>query len=126
MIKIVIPIQPITKKNHQQIVQNRATGRRFVMPSSQYTNFEKECSAYLKAQYKGEPINHAVNVKALYYMGTKRKVDLTNLLEATHDILVRCGVLVDDNSKVILSVDGSRVLYDKAYPRTEIYIDVIN
>ncbi len=123
MINIIIPVQPVTKKNHQQIVQNRATGRKFVIPSSQYLQFEKECSGHLKLQYKGNPIDYPVNVKALYFMGTKRKVDLTNLLEATHDILVNNGVLADDNSKVICSVDGSRVLYDKANPRTEIYID---
>ena len=123
MIKIVIPIQPITKKNHQQIVQNRATGRKFVIPSSQYTKYENECSWHLKLQYKADPIECPVNVKALYYMGTRKKVDLTNLMEATHDVLVTCGVLADDNSKVICSVDGSRVLYDKASPRTEIYID---
>ena len=55
-------------------------------------------------------------------MPTKRRVDLTNLMEATHDILVHCGVLADDNSKIIVSVDGSRVEYDKNNPRTEIEI----
>ena len=47
---------------------------------------------------------------------------MTNLMEATHDILVHCGVLADDNSKIIVSVDGSRVEYDKNNPRTEIEI----
>ena len=53
---------------------------------------------------------------------TKRRVDLTNLLEAIDDVLVKYGVLKDDNSEIITSHDGSRVLYDKDRPRTEVVI----
>jgi Holliday junction resolvase RusA-like endonuclease len=49
-------------------------------------------------------------------------VDLVNLVEATCDILVDAGVLVDDNSGIVTSHDGSRVLYDKTDPRVEIEI----
>jgi len=55
-------------------------------------------------------------------MPTRRRVDLTNLLEAIDDVLVHYGVLSDDNSSIIVSHDGSRVLYDKARPRTEVTI----
>lgn len=55
-------------------------------------------------------------------MPTKRRVDLTNLLEAIDDILVLNGVLSDDNSQIIVSHDGSRVYYDKQNPRTEVEI----
>jgi Holliday junction resolvase RusA-like endonuclease len=55
-------------------------------------------------------------------MPTKRRVDLTNLLEAIDDVLVKYGVLKDDNSEIITSHDGSRVLYDKDNPRTEVAI----
>ena len=70
-------------------------------------------------------INYSVNVKCVYYMPTKRKVDITNLMSATHDVLVKYQVLEDDNSKIIYSVDGSRVFYDKNNPRTEIEIEEI-
>ena len=55
-------------------------------------------------------------------MPTHRRVDQVNLLEATLDILVEYGVLADDNSNIVVSHDGSRVLYDKNNPRTEITI----
>ena len=90
-----------------------------IIPSQQYKQYEQACGYFIKAS---EPIDYPVNVKCLYYMKTRRKVDLTNLMEATHDILVRYGVLADDNANVIVSVDGSRVFYDKDNPRTEIYI----
>ncbi|KYH35852.1 endodeoxyribonuclease RusA [Clostridium tepidiprofundi DSM 19306] len=121
MIKIIIPIAPITKKNSQQILINKRTGRRFIAPSQQYKHYAKECSYYIKPLK--EPIDYEVNVKCIYYMPSRRKTDLTNLMEATHDVLVDCGILKDDNYKIIKSVDGSRVLYDRNNPRTEIYIE---
>lgn len=56
-------------------------------------------------------------------MPTKRRVDLSNLIEAVDDILVKAGVLEDDNYKIVQSHDGSRVLHDKENPRTEITIE---
>ena len=49
-------------------------------------------------------------------------MDLTNLLESIDDVLVRAGVLKDDHSGIIVSHDGSRVLYDKDNPRTVLFI----
>lgn len=63
-----------------------------------------------------------VQVKCLFYRDTKRRVDLTNLLEAIDDILVKAGVLVDDNCNVLVSHDGSRVFLGSKEPRTEVYI----
>ena len=68
-------------------------------------------------------INYPVNVKALYYMATRRKVDLCNLHEALCDVLTAYHVVEDDNCRIIASMDGSRVLYDKDNPRTEVYIE---
>ena len=38
------------------------------------------------------------------------------------DVLVKARVLLDDHCGIIVSHDGSRVLYDKDNPRTEVYI----
>ena len=67
-------------------------------------------------------IDYPVNIKALYFMPTRRKVDLCNLHEALCDVLVKYGVIEDDNSRIVVSMDGSRVLYDKYNPRTEVEI----
>lgn len=116
--KITIPLPPVTKKNSQQIVW--AKGRPMVIPSAKYKAYEKACALYVKPPK--EPISTGVNVKCLYYMPTRRRVDLVNLMEATHDILVKYQVLADDNCTIVWSVDGSRVLYDKEHSRTEIEI----
>ena len=55
-------------------------------------------------------------------MPTKRKVDITNLLSALDDMLVKAGVIKDDNRNIVASHDGSLVLHDKERPRIEIEI----
>lgn len=119
--KIIIPIAPRTKKNSQQIVWKG--GRPIIIPSAAYKMYEREARAFLTPV--ASPIDYPVNVKCLYYMPTRRRVDLSNLLNSTLDILVHYGVLLDDNRNIVYSVDGSRVLYDKASPRTEIEITPI-
>lgn len=115
---------PITKKNSQQIITNRATGRPFIMPSKQYKEYEKASLAQLSCvkTLRAEPIAEPVNLQCTYYMPTKRKTDLCNLLEATCDILVSAGILADDNSTIVVGHDGSRVLHDKENPRVEVCI----
>lgn len=71
------------------------------------------------------PVSVPCEVTAIFYMATRRKVDLTNLLEALDDTLVKYGILEDDNSRIIVSHDGSRVLYDKQNPRTEVTIRIL-
>lgn len=122
MIKITIPMPPVTKKNHMRIMRNSKTGKSFIMPSEQYQDYEDEAVWHCKRAKVQRPIEDPVEVKCLFYMPTRRRVDLTNLLESIDDVLVRAGVLKDDHSGIIVSHDGSRVLYDKQNPRTEVYI----
>lgn len=119
MIKFTIPLAPITKKNHQQLVWPKGRNKPIVMPSPQYKQYEKDALYFIPKQIF---INYPVNVKCLFYMPTRRKCDLTNLLQAVDDIMVRAGLLTDDNYTVIQSHDGSRVFYDKERPRTEVII----
>lgn len=122
MLEITIPIAPRTKKNSQRIVI--AHNRPLIMPSKLYKDYEKACGEYVPRLK--EPISCKVNVKCLYFMPTRRKCDLNNLLEATTDMLVHYKVVEDDNYTIIASHDGSRVYYDKENPRTEIYIKKID
>lgn len=117
-----IPLPPITKKNSQQILTNHRTGKPFIAPSRQYKKYEQAAMWYLTPKPKA-PLSGRYRVATVFYMPTRRKVDLTNLMEAAHDTLVAAKILADDNNTIIASVDGSRVLYDKANPRTEIFIE---
>lgn len=116
----VIPLAPVTKKNSQTIAINRKTGKPFVLPSKKYKEYEYAAGYFLNAGTDAR--QYPVNVKCLFYMPTRRRVDLTNLLEAIDDVLTEYGVVPDDNSNFIAGHDGSRVLYDHDNPRTEITI----
>lgn len=109
--------QPITKKNSQQII--KVKGRSIIIPSSQYRRYEKECLLQIPESMR-YGISDAVNMECKYYMPTRRRVDLCNLIEATCDILVTAGVLADDNCRIVASHDGCAVYHDKHNPRVEI------
>lgn len=114
--KFTIPIKPVTKKNSSQIIY--ANGKPKLIPSKLYREYENNCGWFIPKLNISQPIN----VKALFYMPTKRRVDLPNLHEALHDVLIKYNCVKDDDCNIIVSTDGSRVLYDKTNPRTEVFI----
>lgn len=114
--KFTITGTPATKKNHSQVVMR---GKHpVIIPSAQYTRFEQMC----EGQIPQLAINEPCNIKAVYYMPTRRRVDITNLHSALHDVLVKYMCIVDDNCKIVAGTDGSRVRYDKENPRIEVEI----
>lgn len=118
--RIVLYGNPVTKKNSQRIIMAR--GHPMIIPSKAYKDYEASCVEQLRYMYMAETITGAVNLSCQYFMKTRRKIDLVNLLEATQDILTAAEVLDDDNSDIVVSLDGCGVHYDKANPRVEITI----
>lgn len=115
---------PRTKKNSQRpITAQSRKGKKYTMilPSAAYGDYEADCLRQITGNYRRH-IDTPVNVEARYFMATRRQIDLTNLNEAIHDILVKARVLMDDNRNIIASTDGSRVFWDKTNPRVEITI----
>lgn len=119
-IKLTLYGDPRTKKNSQRIVR-MGNGRPLIMPSKQYKDYEAACLRQIPEAQRLN-ISERVNVQMVYYMHTRRIVDLVGLEESTLDILVRGGVLADDNCKIAAAYDGSCVKYDKDNPRVEIEI----
>ena len=129
LMKLTIPFCPRSKKNSMQIV--RFGQRSALIPSKsykQYVDLIAKYGVYNLVQYKDNsvllPIATRINIKALYYVDTRRKVDVTNLESALCDVLVHLHLLEDDNCRIVASTDGSRVLYDKLNPRTEVIITI--
>jgi Holliday junction resolvase RusA-like endonuclease len=112
--KFTIPLPPRTKKNSQ-----RKTKSGHIIPSAAYEQYEKDCGWFMP---KCKPINYKVNLKAVFYIDADRKSDLVGYLQAIQDILVKYGVLEDDNRKIVHSTDGSYVEVDRENPRVEIEI----
>lgn len=124
--KITIPLEPRTKKNSQQI-RKKPTGQRYVAPSNTFLVYQNRCFPYLyHLRSNAESLQYPLNIKCLFYMPKRYNVDLVNLLEAIDDILVHYKIIKDDGAKYVGGHDGSRVLYDKENPRTEIYITTLD
>lgn len=119
--KIIIPELTIPKKNSQQILINKRTRKPFIQQSERYLAFERVCYYYL-FKYSKLKIDTSINLKCTFYVPDKRRRDLANLLESIQDILVKYGVLVDDNYKIVQGVDGSRIIYEKDRKETIIEI----
>ena len=123
MTNITLIGRPITKKNHQQMVV-AGNGRKFLIQSKAYRQYEKDCLKQLMYLYKGKTITGQLSMKALYYMPTKARPDLLNLLQATADIIEKAKVI--SNDKNIYSFDGSRIAgVDKLNPRCEITLEEV-
>lgn len=119
----LIPLDPKTKKNNQKIITNPKTKAPMIVQNDRYRQYERDAGWFLKPPDK--PIDYPVNIRCVFYRRTERRVDLTNLLEAIDDILVKYKIIADDNFKILIGHDGSRVYIDKENPRTEIVIEPI-
>jgi len=118
--EIIIPINPRSKKNSQEIVFNRKTGHRMVIQNKRYTEFEKECKKYMPKL--DTSINYPINLKCRFYVCDARKRDLANYIEAIQDILVKYKIIEDDNYKIISSLDNCSMEIDRDNPRIELEI----
>lgn len=130
-LRYTIPIEPRTKKNHLRIAGSGkkcpACGRflrQYILQSKQHDLYRQEAQRFLNPK-PDAPIEQPVEVVYHFYMKTKRVVDMVNLIQSANDILAEAQILQDDNSKIIVSHDGTRVLYDKERPRTEILIKTL-
>lgn len=87
-----------------------------VTRSREDKTYIKEAGSFLKPLR----IDYPVNVKVLFYTNSRRHFKLVNLLQMISDVLIKNNVICNGNN--IIGYDGSRILYDKHAPRTEILI----
>lgn len=121
VVRFTVPLPPITKKNSQRIVVRG--NKPIILPSEKYKEYEGAALWFIPR--RNTPIDFPVNVKCIFHMPTNRLCDLTNHLESIDDVMVKAGLLKDDNYKIIVAHDGSRVMVDKTNPRTEVEITKI-
>ena len=119
--EIKLPLLTRPKKNSQRIVINKYTKKPMIIQSETYKQFEKDCGIFLK-KYETKTIAYPVNIKCIFYVPNRIKRDLTNLENAIADILVKYGILEDDNYNIIAGWDGSRIIYEKDREETIIEI----
>lgn len=116
-IEFVIPLPPRTKKNSARVV--RMGNFTKVLPSVAYEKYARLAKQYMPTVVT---IDEPVNVKAVFYTDSTRPIDLANLLNGLDDILKDNKVVVDDNTDIIATHDGSYVVKKAKVPRTEVTI----
>jgi Holliday junction resolvase RusA-like endonuclease len=118
-----IPLEPRSKKNSMEIKYKYGKTKMipFISQSDLYKQYEKDSGWWLKRPKTGA-INEKVNIVYHFYRSNKRRVDLSNLIAAADDILVKYNIIKDDNFIFVGGHDGSRVFIDADNPRTEIII----
>lgn len=124
----VIPLDPRTKKNSHRISgcgpRCPVCGkyqRQFIRNGKATTEYAFQSAQFLHPK-PPRPIDRPVHLQYKLYTQTRHRKDDLNLYENLDDILVKEGILKDDDRTIIRSRDGSRVLYDHQNPRAEIYI----
>lgn len=124
MLEFTIYGNPASKKNSQEIVYPK--GRKpIIVQSKTYKSYEKACKKWVEGLVD-EPINRPVNIRYLFYRKDKRRCDESNLIAAADDILVKYGVIADDNFTIVRGHDGTRVYVDKNNPRTLVRIEAVD
>jgi Holliday junction resolvase RusA-like endonuclease len=118
--KFIIPLQPTTKKNSQQIIYVK--GKPIIIQNKRYIQFEKDCKWFIP---KIDTIDYPINIKYTFYRKDRHICDLNGLIQALDDILVKYKVILDDNYKIVVGHDGSRIQIDKENPRIEVEINEI-
>ena len=79
----------------------------------------------LKANYEPITLNYPIYCHYRIFRETKRRCDLSNLIEGINDILQQAGFIDDDSYKFLIPVWHSEfesLEFDKVNPRAEITI----
>lgn len=112
---------PIVKKNNQHVSFRGPRPTKYNTPA--YTRWLRSANYQLNySPTPDSPIDEPVILLCKFFMQSRRRVDLSALYEGIQDLLVKRGVLADDNSNIVIGHDGSRVYYDKDNPRMEISV----
>jgi len=119
MAKIEIRGRIPSKKNSLRRI--RRGNRTFTVSSEKHQEWHDSATIQVAMQ-NIEPYKGVSSVLIDFYMPDNRKADLTNKAESLMDLLVDCGVIVDDCWQKVPSIILNFVEIDKLNPRAEIWI----
>jgi len=103
-----------SKKNSKRIVSLKG-GRKALISSKGYLGWEKRATIDLMGQGKpAMPLDSTDMVTVTFGMSSKRRRDLSNMVEGVMDALVSVGILSDDNWIVVpeLRIIGQKSDHD--------------
>lgn len=99
--QITIKGEVMSKKNSQMIVGRR---RKMIIPSKQYRDYADNAIAQIKDLPPLEPEQWPVLLHFFFYRKTNRGFDYNNLSQGPQDLLVKAGIIPDDDMQHIVPV----------------------
>jgi len=107
-----------SKKNSK-----RWTGK-YLVSSKNYLQWEEDQLWLLKSYNNLEALKteNNLSISCTFYRWDKRKFDLSNSFESVADLLVKAGIISDDNMEILSSIELKWGWYDKENPRVTIKI----
>lgn len=106
-----------SKKNSKRWIQRGS--KRFLAPSAEHEAWEQEQLLNLR---NVQPVQPPYSIQIIIYAPDRRTADLTNKAESLMDVLVKAGVLTDDNWFVLSNIHLKFGGVDRINPRAEICI----
>lgn len=110
---------PSKKNNRRPLTIN---GRKMNLPSHRYETWHKGAQNQL-IEHWNTKIEHCRQVRITIFPPNQRRFDLSNKAESLMDLLVDCGILVDDNYQVVPELVVRYGGVSKDAPRAEIVIE---
>lgn len=106
MLEITLEGTIPSKKNSKRIV---GRGKRmFIISSKNYLEWEKEKADEIYGQLDEiTAITTPIRLSITFSSSTKRKWDLSNKVESIQDLLVKVGILEDDNWSIVQELEVS-------------------
>lgn len=117
-----------SKKNRHRVLVNRKTGKPFVRSDEQYQVWENEQLFRIKASQDFKRLKKPIencSIHLVFLGWDNRAWDLTNKAESIMDLLVRVGVLADDNWKVVNPLNLEVVPKDKHSLEPGVLVNII-
>ncbi len=92
------------------------------LPSKRFLEWQ-ESAAYQLIKHKGICIEGVTRIQMDFYFPDNRKCDLDNKSSSVLDMLVKIGILKDDNWQYTGSIFLNPVGIDKKNPKVEIFVE---
>lgn len=121
MNKIVILGSVPSQKNRKRIYTNRKTGKPFIASDETVKDWQKDALLQLKGK---RPVQvYPISLTAVFFVRDDRRHDLDNMVAGCMDILVKAGILQDDDCKHVETLTLQFGGLEPLNPRVEIFID---
>lgn len=118
-LEIIIPGEVISKKNGQKIIRCGKFPR--IKAGDAYLKWEKQAVQELQFKRINWTGDYPIELHMFFYRKTRRAFDYSNMVESIQDMLIKAGVILEDNFlHVIPVVSGMSI--DKDHPRVVVNI----